>query len=61
MKEPMGDKSMLFSSSASGQRRARIYAPGGTKEVTSSKENKVLVGSEVEGPLNEEARNAEEF
>lgn len=31
----------------------------GTKEVLSSKENKVLVRSEVEGPLNEEARNIE--
>lgn len=31
----------------------------GAKEVISSKENKVLVRSEVEGPLNEETRNIE--
>lgn len=41
--------------------RMNSFCSGGAEEATSSKENKVLVRSEVEGPFNEEAGKAKEF
>lgn len=64
MKEAKGDKIMIFPSFFYAWRWMseveQLPLQAETKEVTSSKENRVLVRSEMEGAWNE-ARNAEEF